>query len=197
MLAVVERTAAKRCIVRRLRSLSRSHCLFKPAAAQCIHVPCPLPCTAAIINEAFPVFLTLHSHFHSQQRLPMRLQLLIVPKMEPGLHKVLSITITPHTQLLSQRLAALPAGVQGICFRQLLLGNGGYRAASKASTTILVPDRSNTHAAQYAAEPSFFSSANWWSFRQHVMQVRQGTRAVYMLCTFCCDMLSSCRHTCE
>jgi hypothetical protein len=123
---------------------------------------------AALLNEAFPVFLALHSDFHSQQHLPSRLQLLTAPTLEPVLHDVLSNTITPHAQLLSQRLAQLPAGVQGICFKQLLLGDGGYQAASRAS----LANSGSKHAAQYAREPSFFSSANWWAFRQHVMQVR-------------------------
>jgi hypothetical protein len=127
-------------------------------------------CAAALLNEAFPVFLALHSHFHSQQRLPMRLQLLLAPTLEPVLHDVLANTITPHAQLLSQRLAQLPAGVQGVCFRQLLLGDGGYQAASRAS----LANSGSKHAAQYAREPSFFSSANWWAFRQHAMQVRHG-----------------------
>jgi hypothetical protein len=100
----------------------------------------------------------------------MRLQLLIAPTLEPVLHDVLSNTITHHTQLLSQRLARLPAGVRGICFRQLLLGDGGYQAASRAS----LANSGQDHAAQYGREPSFFSSANWWAFRQHVMQVRGG-----------------------
>jgi hypothetical protein len=136
---------------------------------------CFLLCAAALLNEAFPVFLALHSHFHSQQHLPMRLQLLLAPTLEPVLRDVLSNTITPHTQLLSQRLAQLPAGVQGICFRQLLLGDGGYQAASRAS----LANSGSKHAAQYAWEPSFFSSANWWAFRQHVMQVR----AVHVTCS--------------
>jgi hypothetical protein len=125
--------------------------------------------------------MVLHSHFHTQQQLPLRLQLLIAPALSPALHDVLNKTITPHAQLLSQRLARLPAGVQGICFRQLLLGDGGYRATSKASLTLTVADRSNTHAAQYGREPSFFSSANWWAFRQHVMQVRGGHQRVLVV----------------
>jgi hypothetical protein len=144
-----------------------------------------------MLNEAFPVFLTLQSHFHSHKHLPMRLQLLVAHDLSPAQHDMFNKTITPHAQLLSQR----PAGVQGICFRQLLVGDGGYRATSKASLTLTVANRRNTHGAQYAKEPSFFSSANWWAFRQHVMQVRICIGASQLLCdTLCQVMLCSYAH---
>jgi hypothetical protein len=114
------------------------------------------------------MFLVLQNHFPQQQRLPMRLQLLATPTLEPVLHNVVSNTIARDAQLLSQRLAGLPASTQGICFRQLLLGDGGYQAASRAS----LANSWDRHAAQYGREPSFLSSADWWGYRQLAMQVR-------------------------
>eukprot|EP00775_Hariotina_reticulata_P004788 gene4788-5038_t len=59
----------------------------------------------------------------------------------------------------------------GICFRQLIIGDGGYIQASRASLT----NSNAPQAKQYGQEPTFFSSFNWWNFRRHALKVNKIT----------------------
>jgi len=119
----------------------------------------------ALINEAFPMFLVVQEHLATD--IPTDLQLIIMGELNPVLHRVLSGMITPHLQRLVHRLASVPPGTAGICFRTLITGDGGYVHASRASLT----NSNAPHAKQYGEEPTFFSSFNWWQFRRHVLKV--------------------------
>ncbi|WIA23517.1 hypothetical protein OEZ85_000254 [Tetradesmus obliquus] len=68
-------------------------------------------------------------------------------------------------QQRQQRLQLLATSTLEPVLRSV--GDGGYQAASYAS----LDNSKQRHAAQYSVEPSFFSSAKWWAFRQHVMQL--------------------------
>jgi hypothetical protein len=77
------------------------------------------------------------------------------------LRKVLAGTVSTHTADFDAEVAASPAST---CFSQLLVGDGGYIAASRGSLA--------GTGTTFGKEPSFFSSANWFRFRQHTLQVR-------------------------
>lgn len=88
----------------------------------------------ALINEASPMFLVLQEHLGL--KVPTQLQLLVMGWLDPVLHRVLAGTVASDVQRLSDRLASLPPAVVGICFRQLIVGDGGYYIqASRASLT--------------------------------------------------------------
>lgn len=54
-----------------------------------------------------------------------------------------------------------------VCCRNLLLGGGGYMSASL--TTL----GGASGAQQATLQPTFYSSRNWESFKQHAFKVRQ------------------------
>ncbi|WIA34965.1 hypothetical protein OEZ86_013246 [Tetradesmus obliquus] len=111
----------------------------------------------ALINEAFSAFLVLQNHY---QQIPKNMQLLAVGGWHPVLRNVLAGTITGHA---TEFHAAVTASSAAACFSQLLVGDGGYIAASRGSLA-------GTGTA-FGREPSFFSSANWRKFRQHALQM--------------------------
>lgn len=99
----------------------------------------------------------LQNHF---RHIPEHLQLLVVAARHAVLRRVLSGTITGHAADFDSVVKASSAST---CFSQLLLGDGGYISASRGS---LVGTGTS-----FGREPTFYSSANWMLFRQHVMKV--------------------------
>lgn len=86
----------------------------------------------------------------------------------PVLQHVLKGTVASNTVLLRDYLQQVASnGVGSVCFDRLLLGDGGYVDASRAS----LANSGRQEASLYSALPSFFSSSNWWSFRQHAFEV--------------------------
>jgi hypothetical protein len=118
----------------------------------------------ALINEAFPIFMVLQNHLGNH--IPTNVQLLISTPWHPVTQRVLQGTISRNADLLTSRLPNT-TNSQGLCFRQLILGDGGYVASSRAS----LANSGAPHAQQYAAEPTFFSSISWWNFRRHTLRV--------------------------
>lgn len=152
----------------------------------------------ALLNEAFPMFLVLQNHFGSD--IPRQLQLLVTASWHSVLQHVVTGTVSSNAQLLVDKFSSLPAGRQGLCFPHLLVGDGGYVHASRAS----LANSNKPQAHLYEVFPSFFSSANWFNFRRHAMQVSEaaGFTSVYLLmscpgatCTVVCPhIFFTCQH---
>jgi hypothetical protein len=117
----------------------------------------------ALVNEALSAFLVLQNHFQS---IPESLQLLNVAGWHPVLQHVLAGTITRNAYEFNAKVPAEST----VCFKQLLLGDGGYPVISRSSL------EGGSHAAMFDKEPSFFSSANWRNFRDHSMKVSVALR---------------------
>lgn len=120
----------------------------------------------ALINEAFPMFLVLQDHLGPH--LPTDISLLIVGSIHPVLQHVITGNIAQHLQLVTDNNMLAQTGSHGFCFQQLIIGDGGYVATSRAS----LANSGSPHKDQYGKEPSFFSSINWWGFRLHSLKVR-------------------------
>eukprot|EP00878_Enallax_costatus_P045570 GHUV01054984.1.p1 GENE.GHUV01054984.1~~GHUV01054984.1.p1 ORF type:complete len:485 (+),score=44.64 GHUV01054984.1:527-1981(+) len=122
----------------------------------------------ALINQAYPMFLALTDQLGEEP--PQYLQVLVTPEQWQGpvLPHVLSNMVSQRMRLLANYFQGVrERGKDGVCFRTLLLGDGGYAAASWASLANSGQQERHT----YATGPSMFSSRNWWSFRRHAMQV--------------------------
>ncbi|WIA23251.1 hypothetical protein OEZ85_000022 [Tetradesmus obliquus] len=86
--------------------------------------------------------------------------MLTVGSWHPVLRNVVTGTITNHVAEFDAVVAASPAAT---CFSQLLVGDGGYIAASRGSLA--------GTGTSFGTEPSFFSSANWSKFRLHALKM--------------------------
>lgn len=134
----------------------------------------------ALLNEAFPMFLVLQNHFGND--IPTQLQLLVTKSWHSVLQHVVTGTVSSNAQLLVDKLSSLPAGSKGLCFPHLLVGDGGYVQASRAS----LANSNKPQALLYEMSPSFFSSANWFTFRRHALQV------CVVVILYCVYILSVC-----
>ncbi|KAF8056745.1 POMGNT2 [Scenedesmus sp. PABB004] len=116
----------------------------------------------ALVNEVFSMFLVLSNHFGDH--IPRRLQVVCASSWHPVLHHLVSSMIAHRAQLWTDKMKAHE---RGVCYRHVLVGDGGYVHASRASLT----NSGHPQAAQYASGPSFFSSRNWWAFRAYALEL--------------------------
>lgn len=114
--------------------------------------------------------------------LPADLQMVATYKPDNVLRNAYQNFVTKRYREVLGPYDLLRPGGLGVCFNQLIVGDGGYVEASRRSLSASGSGSAKEHSRHYQEVGTFFSSNNWWQFRQHVLQV-----SVCWITRVCCQ----------